>query len=235
MALRRDTRANSVDPVRVIGIPIPKSLGGAVFWRRALLWCGVAAPTLAFAVTFLAMAMNPGLDPARRYLSELGGKAAAAPSIFNLGVFVAGVLAALGGCGFGLALSALTQARIVATLTVLLFLLSGYGLIQAALHPWPDPRHLAINLALGVQIAPLLLLWGLRSRRDSRLLKGFLVAVFIAMIVLTVLTKHLLLPNLVNDENVGLWERAYAIILVGWVGVASFALERRLREGDTDT
>jgi hypothetical protein len=50
------------------------------------------------------------------------------------------------------------------------------------------------------------------------------------MAVLTVLTKHLLLPSLVNDANVGWWERGYAIILVGWVGVAAYALERRLRE-----
>jgi hypothetical protein len=47
--------------------------------------------------------------------------------------------------------------------------------------------------------------------------------------VLTVLTKHLVLPTLVNDANVGWWERGYAIILVGWVGVAAFALQRRLR------
>jgi glucan biosynthesis protein C len=48
--------------------------------------------------------------------------------------------------------------------------------------------------------------------------------------VLTVLTKHVVWPNLVNDANVGWWERGYAIILVGWVGVAAFALQRRLRD-----
>jgi hypothetical protein len=50
------------------------------------------------------------------------------------------------------------------------------------------------------------------------------------MAVLTVLTKHMVLPHLVNDDNVGWWERGYAVILVGWVGVAAFALERRLRD-----
>jgi hypothetical protein len=48
--------------------------------------------------------------------------------------------------------------------------------------------------------------------------------------VLMVLTKHLVLPALVNDANVGWWERAYAIVLVGWVGVAASALDRRLRQ-----
>jgi hypothetical protein len=144
-------------------------------------------------------------------------------------VFAAGLLAALAGIGFGLTIAALTRAHILAALTGAVFVLAGYGLGQAAIYPWPDPRHLAINLGLGIQIAPLLLLWGLWSRRDLPGLKLFLGAVFIAMAVLTVLTKHLLLPRLVNDFNVGWWERAYAIILVGWVGVAAFFLDRRLR------
>ncbi|HZZ33470.1 MAG TPA: hypothetical protein VFE10_15930, partial [Phenylobacterium sp.] len=95
--------------------------------------------------------------------------------------------------------------------------------------PWPDKRHLAINLALGIQLAPLLLLWGLWPRRDVRGLKWFLALAFLAMAVLTVLTKHLVLPSLVNDDNVGWWERGYAVILVGWVGVAAYLLERCLR------
>jgi glucan biosynthesis protein C len=45
-------------------------------------------------------------------------------------------------------------------------------------------------------------------------LKWFLALVFVAMGVLIVLTKHLVLPNLVNDAKVGWWERGYAIILV---------------------
>ena len=60
-------------------------------------------------------------------------------------------------------------------------------------------------------------------------LKAFLVATFIVMAVLTVLTKHLVLPGTVNDANVGWWERAYAIVLVGWVAIAAWALERKLR------
>lgn len=200
----------------------------AISRRRWLLACGMAAPVLAIASTLAATAAYPGLDPARQYLSELGGRSATTPMIFNAGVFISGVMAALAGVGFGLAVAALGGARIVGGLIALLFALSGYGLTQAALYPWPDPRHLAINLALGIQLAPLLLVGGLWSRADLRRLKAFLVGVFAVMAVLTVLTKHLVLPTLVNDANVGWWERAYAIILVGWVGVAALALDRRL-------
>jgi glucan biosynthesis protein C len=197
-------------------------------WRW-LLACGVAAPVLAFATTVGAMAANPGFNLARQYLSELGGAGAGLPIIFNAGVFAAGVLAALAGCGFGLAIAVLTRRRLAAVLTAAVFVLAGWGLAQAAIYHWPDRRHLAINLALGIQLAPLLLLWGLWARRDLSQLKLFLAAVFVAMAVLTVLTKHLVLPSLVNDANVGWWERGYAIVLVGWVGVAAFVLDRRLR------
>jgi hypothetical membrane protein len=188
----------------------------------------MAAPVLALASTLLAVAAYPHFNHARQYLSELGGATATRPVIFNAGVFAAGFLAALAGVGFGLAIAVLTRARIAGGLTAAVFLLAGYGLAQAAIYPWPDPRHLAINLGLGIQIAPLLLLWGLWPRRDLRGLKLFLAAVFVAMAVLTVLTKHLILPSLVNDFNVGWWERGYAIILVGWVGVAAFVLDRCL-------
>lgn len=197
--------------------------------RRLMLACGVAAPLLALTSTLTAMAAYPHFNPARQYLSELGGASASLPLIFNAGVFIAGVMAALAGGGFGLAIVALTRARVVGALTVSVFALAGYGLTQSAIYHWPDKRHLAINLALGIQLAPLLLLWGLWPRRDLRGLKWFLVLAFVAMAILTVLTKHLLLPNLVNDDNVGWWERGYAVILVGWVGVAAYLLERRLR------
>ena len=180
--------------------------------RHRLLACGVAAPILALSTTLAAMAAYPGFNPARQYLSELGGATAAHPLIFNAGVFVAGLMAALAGIGFGLALVRLSRARITGAL----------------IYPWPDRRHLAINLALGIQLAPLLLLWSLRAAQGVARLKVFLAVVFVAMAVLTVLTKHLVLPSLVNDDNVGWWERGYAVILVGWVGVAAFALNRRL-------
>jgi hypothetical membrane protein len=198
-------------------------------WARLLLAFGVAAPILAIGSTLLAMAADPGFNVARQYISELGGASARAPLIFNGGVFAAGLMAGLAGIGFGLAITTLTGARITGGLTAAVFLLSGAGLIQSALYPWPDPRHLAINLALGIQLAPLFLLWGLWSRHDVRWLKQFLAIAFTAMAGLTVLTRHLILPSLVNDANVGWWERAYAIVLVGWVGVAAMALDRCLQ------
>lgn len=204
---------------------------GAAATRRLLAF-GVAAPLVALASVGAAMAAYPGFDNSRQYLSELGGAAARAPLVFNAGVFAAGLMAAAAGVGFGLAIVALTGARILGVLTALAFGLAAVGLTVSALYPWPDHRHLIVNLGLGIQLAPLLLLAGLRRRDDLLGLKLFLAAVSLAMAVLTVLTKHLVFPGLVNDANVGWWERAYAIVLVGWVGVAAAVLQRRLRPED---
>ena len=213
----------SVDSSLASPIVVPRRI-----WLRLLLICGMVAPTLAIGTTLAAMVATPGLNPARQYLSELGVGAGTTAAVFNLGVFASGLMAGLAGGGFGLAIAALANARLVGALTTAVFALSGFGLTQAAIYQWPDPRHLAINLALGIQLAPLFLLWGLRARTDLPRLKLFLLAIFAVMAVLTMLTKHLVFPTLVNDANVGWWERAYALILVGWVGVAAYALERRL-------
>ncbi len=201
------------------------SVGGA------LLRLGIFAPALAAAAVVLATLAYPGFNHARQYLSELGGPTAPFPIIFNVGVLAAGVMAGLAGVGFGLAIARLTGARLMGAFTAIVFVFAGYGLVSAALYPWPDPRHLAINLALGIQLAPVLLLWSLRSTRDLPRLKLFLALAFLAMAALTVITKHLVMPGLVNDANVGWWERSYAVILVGWVAVAAYLLERRLQTG----
>lgn len=208
--------------------PARTSLWGAAATRRLLAF-GVAAPLVALVSVGAAMAAYPGFDNSRQYLSELGGASAHAPLVFNVGVFAAGLMAAAAGLGFGLAIVALSGARILGGLTALAFGLAAVGLTVSALYPWPDSRHLIVNLGLGIQLAPLLLLAGLRRRDDLVGLKLFLAAVSLAMAVLTVLTKHLMFPALVNDANVGWWERAYAVVLVGWVGVAALVLQRRLK------
>jgi hypothetical membrane protein len=196
--------------------------------RRLLLHVGMAAPILAFAAVLVAVLAYPGFDNAHQYLSDLGNQTAPHPWIFNLGVAVSGAGAMAAGIGFGLAMAALGGSRIAAALTSASFGLAGIGMIISSYYHYPDPRHLAINLGLGIQLAPLLLVWGLAHVEDMRELRRFLVLVFGVMAVLTVLTKHIVLPDLVNMGNVGWWERAFAIVLVGWTGVAAYVLERRL-------
>lgn len=196
--------------------------------RRFLLRIGIAAPILAYVSVGVAALTWPGFDHATQYISELGGAEAPLPAIFNVGVLVSGAGAGLAGIGFALAVIALGGARFSAAIIALCFGLAGVGLVLSSIYPWPDPRHLAINLGLGIQIAPLAMVWALRRLEGMERLRIFLLGVFVVMAILTVLTKHLIFKGLVNDDNVGWWERAFAIVLVGWTGVAAYVLERRL-------
>ncbi len=196
--------------------------------RRILLAIGVAAPILALVAVLAAVLAYPGFDHARQYLSDLGGPKARYPMIFNAAILVTGFGAAAAGVGFGLALLALGGSRIAAALVTAAFALAGYGMVVSTFYPWPDPRHLAIRLGLFILIAPPMLIWGIARVEGLSVLRRFLVGVTVAMVVLAVLTDHIVLKGLVNDANVGWWERAFAIVLVGWTGVAAFALERRL-------
>lgn len=196
--------------------------------RRILLRVGIAAPVLALATTLLAVFLFPGFDHATQFLSELGANGAKHPQVFNAGVAAAGIGAGIAGIGFGLAILALDGSRIAAVLTALAFVLAAVGMVISTIYQWPDPRHLAINLGLGIQLAPLFLLWGLYRTEGVDRLRWFLIVAFVLMAILTVITRHLVFPGTVNPQNVGWWERAFAVTLVGWVGVAAFLLERRL-------
>lgn len=204
--------------------------------RRWLLWAGIATPVFAAAMAVTAAFCFPSFNHATQYISELGGPSAPVPQIFNVGVIIAGIAAGFAGLGFGLTLLALGGGRIAAGIVTLAFVLGAIGLVISGIYTWPDPRHRAINLGLGIQLAPIFLLWGLAKVEGVTRLKWFLASVLVVMLFLTVMTKHLIFPGTVNDANVGWWERAFAIALVGWVGVAALLLERRLlivaSEGD---
>lgn len=198
--------------------------------RRWLLWAGIGAPLLAAVTAISAAALFPSFDHATQYISELAGPAAPAASagLFNAGVILAGIAAGFAGAGFGLTLIALGGGRIPAAIVALAFLVGAVGLVLSGVYTWPDPRHRLINLGLFIQLAPIFLIWGLWKVEGVARLRGFLAAVVVAMAAMTVITRHLVLPGTVNDDNVGWWERAFAILLVGWVGVTAVLLERRL-------
>lgn len=199
--------------------------------RRWMLWAGMGAPVLA-GLTFVIAALTfPSLDHATQYISVLGSAAAPVPQIFNAGIILSGIAAGFAGAGFGLSLLAIGGNRFAAGVTFAAFLLGAAGLILSTVWLYPDPMHAIINLGLGIQLAPAFILWGLAGVDGFRRLKMFLAIVFVAMLVLTAITNYNfipLFPGVVNATNVGWWERLYAAVLVGWVGIAAFALERRM-------
>ena len=204
-------------------------------WLRrghALLTLGLLAPAVGAGSIAAAVAAFPGFDHAAQYISELGGAEAVSPWIFNLGMIACGLASMAAGAGFGLAVAGLAgpgwSSRIAGGLAALCFAMAGAGLVISGLYPYPDPRHQWVNLGLGLILAPPVLLWGLWRVEGLWRLKVFLLVAMAAMALMAVITRHLFLPGLVTDANVGWWERGFATILAGGAAVAAALLQQRI-------
>ncbi|MDB5429159.1 MAG: hypothetical protein JWP35_275 [Caulobacter sp.] len=204
----------------------------AVIHQRRLLLVAVVGPLLGFAALCTAMISYPGFNQATQYLSELGDGRAPHPAIFNLSVALLGIGAFLAGAGFYFALIGAGGRRIPAILTALLLCIGGIGLITASIFVYPNPLHLTIHLGFCLPVCPILILWSLWGIDGFSALRRFLTATMVTMVALILVTQHIVWPGLVNSVNVGWWERALVVVLVGWVLVVAIALDRRLlRDG----
>ncbi len=192
---------------------------------RTLLALGIAVPVLYFAALLAGAASYSGYSHVTQYASELGGPGATRPWIFNSGIVAAGFAAALSGFGFFLALRQLGGGRVPAVLSGLAVSLWGVAMVLGGLFPMPDERHGGFGLGLGLQVAPLLILAGLRRAPDSGRLRVFLVVVFLAMAAFFAVMMGV--GGLVTRANVGLWQRGNALVSIPWLGIVAYALRRR--------
>ncbi|MBP7677228.1 MAG: DUF998 domain-containing protein [Thermoanaerobaculia bacterium] len=193
---------------------------------RHLLSFGIAVPILYLLALVLGSAFYPGYSHVTRYASELGAAEAPHPWIFNSGIVAAGLAAALAGPGLFHALRRLGSDRLPAVLSGVAVSLWGVAMVLGGSFPMPDPRHGGFGLGLGLQVAPLFLLRGLRRTPDSGRLRIFLVVVFLAMTALFAVMMGV--GGLVTRANVGLWQRGNALASIPWIGIAAYALRRRL-------
>lgn len=192
---------------------------------RHLLSFGIAVPILYLLALALGSAFYPGYSHVTRYASELGAAEAPHPWIFNSGIVAAGLAALLAGPGFALALRRLGGDRLPAVLSGLAVSLWGVAMVLGGSFPMPDPRHGGFGLGLGLLVAPLFLLWGLRRAPDARRLRLLLLVAFLAMSVLFAVMMGV--GGLVTRANVGLWQRGNALASIPWIGIAAAALRAR--------
>lgn len=190
-----------------------------------LLAAGIAVPILYFAALMLGAAFFPGYSHVTRYASELGGPEATVPAIFNLGIIAMGVAGVVAGVGFARALRQLGSGPLPAVLAGATLSLWGVATILGGTYPMPDERHGGYGLGLGLQVAPLLVLWGLRGVPGLRRLRRFLVGVFVVMTVMFAIMMGV--GELVTRANVGLWQRANVLASIPWIGIVAWWL----REG----
>lgn len=191
----------------------------------ALSRLAVAVPVLYFGTLLGAAATWPGYSHVTRYASELGGPEAPAPAIFNTGIVTMGATCALAAFGLWLAARRAGGRPLLAALGGLCVFLFGVAMVMGGLFPMPNPLHGAFGLGLAVVPAPLLFALALRGRSGHGALVGVLVASFV--LVAATMSVMMGVGGLVTRANVGLWQRANALAMFPWIGVAGAMLARR--------
>jgi hypothetical membrane protein len=186
----------------------------------------VAVPVLYGAAVVGTSLFWPGYSHVTRYASELGSAASPRPALFNRTIVAAGLCAMLAGAGFSLALRRLGQRALSAFLAGLAVFAWGAAFVMGGLFPMPDPRHGGFGLGLAVHLAPLFMLRALAGTPAPRL-KAFLALVFVVSGALILIMFDVGGLHLVRRANVGLWQRAYALSSIAWIGVAAAWLMTR--------
>jgi hypothetical membrane protein len=189
---------------------------------RRLLPLGIAVPVLYFGTLLVAAATWPGYSHVTRYASELGGPEAPLPWLFNRGIIVMGIVCVLSAFGFAAALrqaGGRTAFAVAAAVCVGLF---GVSMVMGGLFPMPDPRHGGFGLGFALVPAPLLMSFALSREHRWSSLSAFLGVSFVLMAVLIAIMMGV--GGLVTRANVGLWQRANALTMFPWMGVAAWRL-----------
>lgn len=190
--------------------------------EKMLLKFGVAVPIIYFGTLLFAPLLYPGYSHRTQYASELGAAAAPYPYIFNLAIIACGLSAIAGCIGIALALQRQFGAKVTAALTGIALLLWGAAMTMGGLFPMPDERHGAFGLGIAVQIAPLFALLAIWKSDRPVWLKWFLAAVLVVSGALFAIMMGV--GSLVHVADVGLWQRAYALASIAWIGVLAWAL-----------
>ena len=191
---------------------------------RWLLACGVAVPFLYFATLGLGGWLTDGYSHVSQYASELGITGSPAAGLFNGGIVLTGLATLLGAIGLFVATRDAGAGRPWPPLAALCTGLFGVGLVFGGVFPMPDPRHGGFGLGMAVHLAPFFLALALRGDPGRKGLRRYLVVNGVLMLLL--LAPMMGVGGLVTRANVGAFQRAYALAMFSWIGVASWALLR---------
>ena len=194
---------------------------------RTMLEAGAGAALLYFLTVVVASLTWPGYSHVTQYASELGSAAAPHPEIFNIGITTAGALGVIGGLGL-ISFFAQRGRWLSGGLAGLSLCAWGVAMLMGGLHPMPDPLHNGFGLMLGVTATPLLLMIALRGRVGGAFY--FLFGLwFIGTAGLLAIMFGV--GSLVTMKNVGLWQRALAVVMISGIGFSCAALAKRAKDG----
>jgi hypothetical membrane protein len=179
-------------------------------------------PVIYFGAQLVAARFYPNYSFAQDTASMLGTATSTQPWIFNLGAVLTGVAGLCGAFGLVHALRKVTW-KALALLVGLCVVANGVLSLKAGMFPMPDPRHGSWQfLMFPTLAAPVLLLISLW--RQSILLRMYLGCNAVALLVMVPLMMHRAAPVFAE----GTMQRLFALTVFVPVGVAGYALVRRL-------
>jgi hypothetical membrane protein len=199
--------------------------GNGVRVERALLGAGLLVPVLYYAALLGASLTWPGYSHARQYASELGSAAAPFPWLFNVTIMATGVAGMIAASGVFLALKRLGGRALPSFLAGLALFAWGLAVVMGGMFPMPNPLHNGFGLALAMHLVPPFTWWSLAGRPAPRL-KKLLALVFVLSAVLILVMFDVGGLHLVRRANVGLWQRAYSLTVIPWIGVLAWMLRK---------
>jgi hypothetical membrane protein len=185
---------------------------------------GVLVPFLYFGTQIVSSLTYPGYSYTTQYASELGSSSARYPQLFNVGIILTALAVLASLPGFRAALRALNANTAAGWLFLITLAAFGIGTLMGGLFPMPDPRHGGFGLGFAAHLAPALLAVALWRTPVSQRLKVFLIATFVASLVM--LAVMMGVGGLVRRANVGAFQRIYALTIFPWIGIAAYALRR---------
>ena len=183
---------------------------------------GVLVPFLYYGTLIGSSLTYPGYSHVRQYASELGSSSARYPQLFNAGIILTGLAVLASLPGFRGALRALNANMAAGWLVLIALAAFGIGTLMGGLFPMPDPRHAGFGLGFAAHLAPALLAVALWRAPASQRLMVFLIATFVASLVLFAIMMGV--GSFVRRANVGVFQRIYGLTIIPWIGIAAYAL-----------
>lgn len=195
----------------------------------ASLALGILIPIIYFGLQLVAAPFYPGYNFLSQTASELGSDQFIYASIFNIGIFILGIITLIAAFGFLRALLRLEVHPILSWLVAIAVAANGLSNLWAAAFPLPDPRHGAQPPFLMIALLiPILLAAGLWKRPDARMLKAYLVASTLLIIALIPFISGIAGAD-VNAYR-GLIQRIFALALFPAIGVSAYFLTRSIQD-----
>jgi hypothetical membrane protein len=189
---------------------------------------GMTVPLLYYGIQIVAAPYFPGYSFTSQAASLLGSDRSTHPSIFNAGVIATGIATLGAALGFFRALRRLGANPILTWITSIALVGTAISTLWAGYFPLPDARHSGHPaMLIAMILLPFLLTAVLWKERDARLLKAYLVANILLLIVMIPIMSGM--TGLDTRSYSGLFQRIFAFTVFPPIAVSALFLAQRIK------